>query len=79
MLLVSDASQEFTEPELRFLRQAQRICPNVAGVLSKTDLYPRWRKVADLDRGHLQQIGADMPLIPISSELRLQAAALRDS
>ena len=79
MLLVSDASQEFTEPELRFLRQAQRICPNVAGVLSKTDLYPQWRKVAELDRGHLQRIGADMPLIPISSELRLQAAALRDS
>ncbi len=79
MLLVSDASQEFTEPELRFLRQAQRICPNVAGVLSKTDLYPQWRKVADLDRGHLQRIGADMPLIPLSSELRLQAAALRDA
>ena len=79
MLLVSDASQEFTEPELRFLRQAQRICPNVAGVLSKTDLYPQWRKVAELDRGHLQRIGADMPLIPLSSELRLQAAALRDA
>ncbi|MGW6172443.1 dynamin family protein [Arthrobacter sp. NPDC055138] len=79
MLLVSDASQEFTEPELRFLRQAQRICPNVAGVLSKTDLYPQWRKVADLDRDHLQRIGADMTLIPLSSELRLQAAALRDS
>ncbi|MEV7649349.1 dynamin family protein [Arthrobacter sp. NPDC089319] len=79
MLLVSDASQEFTEPELRFLRQAQRICPNVAGVLSKTDLYPQWRKVADLDRGHLQRIGADMPLIPLSSELRLQAAALHDN
>ncbi|TJY69155.1 Isoniazid-inducible protein iniA [Arthrobacter sp. CAU 1506] len=79
MLLVSDASQEFTEPELRFLRQAQRICPNVAGVLSKTDLYPQWRRVAELDRGHLQGIGADMPLMPVSSELRLQAAALRDS
>ena len=79
VLLVSDASQEFTEPEIRFLRQAQRICPNVAGVLSKTDLYPQWRRVAELDRGHLKRIGADMPLIPVSSELRLRAAEMRDS
>ena len=53
MLLVSDASQEYTEPEMRFLRQAMRITPSVAGVLSKTDLYPEWRRVEDMDRSHL--------------------------
>lgn len=78
MLLVSDASQEYTEPEIRFLRQSMRICPNVACVLSKTDLYPQWRQVAELDRGHLDRVGAGIPLFPVSSDLRLHAARLRD-
>ena len=30
MLFVSDASQEYTEPEIQFLRHAMRISPNVA-------------------------------------------------
>ncbi|MEC5200153.1 hypothetical protein RCH21_002396 [Arthrobacter sp. PL16] len=80
MLLVSDASQEYTEPELRFLKQAQRIVPNVACLLSKTDLYPQWRAVADLDRGHLATAGMDStPLIPVSSDLRLFAAQTGDA
>ncbi|WP_426227709.1 dynamin family protein [Pseudarthrobacter sp. DSP2-3-2b1] len=79
MLLVSDASQEYTEPEIRFLRQAMRITPSVVGVLSKTDLYPEWRKVAELDRGHLAQVSPDIPLYPLSSDLRLEAARLQDT
>lgn len=79
MLLVSDASQEYTEPEIRFLRQAMRICPNVACVLSKTDLYPQWRRIAELNRAHLDKVSQDIPLLPVSSDLRLQAAKLRDS
>ncbi|RJT80923.1 Isoniazid-inducible protein iniA [Arthrobacter cheniae] len=80
MLLVSDASQEYTEPELRFLNQAQRIVPNVACLLSKTDLYPQWRAVADLDKGHLSTAGMDStPLIPVSSDLRLFAAQTGDA
>ncbi len=78
MLLVSDASQEYTEPEIRFLKQAMRITPSVVGVLSKTDLYPEWRRVAELDRRHLAQVSPDIPLIPVSSDLRLEATRLRD-
>ncbi|MFF1252859.1 dynamin family protein [Pseudarthrobacter sp. NPDC058329] len=78
MLLVSDASQEYTEPELRFLRQAMRITPSVVGVLSKTDLYPDWRHVEEIDRGHLAQVAADIPLFSVSSDLRLEAARLQD-
>ncbi|GAA1628023.1 dynamin family protein [Georgenia ruanii] len=78
VLVVSDASQEYTEPEMHFLRQAMRVCPNVAAVLSKTDLYPQWRRVADLDRGHLARVAADIPLFPISSVLRLHAGQLGD-
>jgi replication fork clamp-binding protein CrfC len=79
LLLVSDASQEYTEPEIRFLRQAMRITPSVVGVLSKTDLYPEWRRVAELDRGHLSEVSRDIPLIPLSSDLRLEATRLRDA
>lgn len=79
MLLVSDASQEYTEPELRFLRQAMRITPNVVGVLTKTDLYPEWRRVAEADSIHLGTVAPDIPLFPVSSDLRLEAARLQDS
>lgn len=79
MLLVSDASQEYTEPELRFLRQAMRITPNVVGVLTKTDLYPDWRRVEETDRCHLGTVAPDIPLFPVSSDLRLEAARLQDS
>lgn len=79
MLLVSDASQEYTEPEIRFLRQALRVCPNVACVLSKTDLYPLYDQVAELDRAHLDRVRADIPLFPVSSDLRLHAARLQDN
>ncbi|HVM14764.1 MAG TPA: dynamin family protein [Egibacteraceae bacterium] len=78
VLLVSDASQEYTRPELDFLRHAIRICPNVACVITKTDLYPEWRRIVELDRGHLQaaNIGADM--FPVSSTLRLHAVRTAD-
>jgi hypothetical protein len=79
MLLVSDASQEYTEPEIRFLRQALRVSPNIGCVLTKTDLYPQWRRVAELDRAHLDRVRPGIPLIPVSSDLRLSAARLKDN
>lgn len=79
MLLVSDASQEYTEPEIRFLRQAMRICPNVACVVTKTDLYPQWRQVAALDRTHLAEAAPGVGLFPVSADLRLHAARIQDT
>jgi hypothetical protein len=77
VLLVSDASQEYTEPEVQFLKHAMRISPNVAAVLAKTDLYPEWRQIEQLDRGHLLEAG-DVPMFSVSSDLRLLAAELQD-
>ena len=77
VLMVSDASQEYTEPEVQFLRHAMRISPNVAAVLAKTDLYPEWREVQDIDRRHLHGVG-DVPIFAVSSDLRLLAAELQD-
>lgn len=78
VLLVSDASQEYTEPELQFVRQAMAVCPNVACILTKTDLYPRWREIAELNRGHLARLDAKIPLIPVSAQLRLDATRQAD-
>ena len=78
VLLVSDASQEYTAPELEFLRQAVRLCPNVACVLTKMDLYPEWRRIAELDRGHLKKAGIEAELFAVSSTVRWQAVLSGD-
>jgi replication fork clamp-binding protein CrfC len=78
MLMVSDTSQEFTEPELRFIRQAHEICPVGAIVATKTDLYPYWRQIVDTNVGHLQRVGLNLPMIPASSLLRSHAIQLND-
>ncbi|MBY6060354.1 dynamin family protein [Microbacterium esteraromaticum] len=77
VLLVSDASQEYTEPEVQFLQHAMRISPNVAAVLAKTDLYPEWRRIERIDREHLNGHD-DVPIFSVSSDLRLLAAELQD-
>jgi hypothetical protein len=73
VLLVSDAAQEYTAPELDFLQHAASVCPNVACVLTKIDLYPEWRRIVELDRGHLATAGIRGEVFPVSSALRWQA------
>ncbi|TXI36184.1 MAG: Isoniazid-inducible protein iniA [Mycobacterium sp.] len=78
VLFVSDASQEFTEPEMRFLRQAVELCPVAAVVATKIDLYPYWRQVVAADSAHLQRAGLDIPVIGVSALLRSHALAGTD-
>ena len=73
-LFVTDAAQELTAPELEFLKTAVERCPLTALVVTKTDLYPKWRRIVELDRGHLARAGLDLPVIAVSSFLRLRAA-----
>lgn len=73
VIFVSDASQEFSGPELDFLKTARSMCPNLVCVLTKTDFYPEWRKIKELDEGHLNDAGVKMVILPISSTLRAQA------
>ncbi|MGH3587921.1 MAG: Isoniazid-inducible protein iniA, partial [Pseudonocardia sp.] len=79
VLLVSDTAQEYTGPELEFLDAAMKLCPNVACVLTKTDLYPHWRKIEELNRGHLRNAGVQAEVFPVSSVLRLHAAKAQDT
>jgi Dynamin family len=79
VLLVSDASQEYTRSELEFLSQATKVCPNVACVLTKIDLYPEWRRIAELDRAHLSAVNIDAELLAVSSTLRVQSIKTQDA
>ncbi|MGZ5407795.1 MAG: dynamin family protein [Aeromicrobium sp.] len=79
VLMVSDASQEYTEPELAFLKQAQVLCPTVTCVLSKTDLHRHWRDIAETDREHLLDAGLDFAVVPVSASSHLIAVSSGDS
>ncbi|QIH99617.1 Isoniazid-inducible protein iniA [Rhodococcoides fascians A21d2] len=78
VLVVSDASREFTEPELSFLRQVQGLCPAVAVLITKIDLYPHWRQIVEANRGHLDRGGLEVQMLPVSSLLRSHALRLND-
>ncbi|OZM77006.1 dynamin family protein [Pseudonocardia sp. MH-G8] len=79
VLLVSDASQEYTAPELEFLAHAASVCPTVACVLTKCDLYPEWRRIAELDAAHLAAAGITARVFPVSSTLRWEAVLTGDA
>jgi replication fork clamp-binding protein CrfC len=78
LLMVSDTSQELTEPEMRFISQAHQICPVAVLVATKTDLYPHWREIVSTNAGHLQRAGVPIPIVPVSSLLRSHAVTLND-
>ena len=79
LLMVSDTSQELTEPEMWFIRQAYQICPAAVLVATKTDLYPHWRHIVNANAAHLQRAQVPIPILPVSSLLRAHAVTLNDS
>lgn len=78
VLMVSDTSQEFTEPEMTFIRQAVEICPLATILATKTDLYPHWREIVAANVAHLQRAGVTVPVTPVSSVLRSHAIQMND-
>jgi len=78
MLMVSDTSQELTDPEMRFVQQAHEICPVGVVLATKTDLYPHWRQIVNANLGHLQRARVPMPVLPVSSLLRSHAITYND-
>ena len=77
-LFVTDAAQELTAPEVEFLRRILERCPRVFLVVTKTDLYAEWRRIVEINRGHLAAAGIDVPVVAVSSFLRMRAQS-RDS
>ena len=72
-IFLSDASQEYTRAEMDFLTQALDMCPQVVCLMTKTDFYPAWRRVKEINEGHLARAGHDMRVLPVSSVLRTEA------
>lgn len=77
-LFVTDAAQELTAPEVEFLRRIRERCPRVFCVITKTDLYSEWRRMVEINEGHLTRAGLDVPIVAVSSFLRMRAQS-RDS
>jgi gas vesicle protein len=79
LIFVTDASQELTRSELDFLRHARDMCGTVVCAITKTDFYPFWRKITDLNTGHLRRERLALPVLPVSSTLRSRAVATNDT
>jgi hypothetical protein len=79
VLMVSDATAELSERELDLLVRVAQVCPTVMVALTKIDLVPGWREVADRNRANLTRAGLGAPLVPVSARLRLAAARSGDS
>ncbi|BEL04733.1 dynamin family protein [Actinoplanes sichuanensis] len=78
VLFVTGAAQELTRSEVDFLQRARALCPVVACVVTKTDFYPAWRRIRDLNEQHLAA-HCPMPLMPVSSALRSRAVKANDT
>lgn len=79
VLFISDASAELSAAELRFLRDVVDACPHVTCVMTKTDIFPEWERLADLNRRHLRDAGIDATVVAVSSVLRDAATRSQDT
>jgi GTPase SAR1 family protein len=77
VIFVADASAELDVAALDFLRQAHAARPALVFVLSKIDMYPHWRRIADLDNQQLTERGLAALAHPVSAELQ-RLAVQRD-
>lgn len=70
LVFVTDASAELSGPELEFLASARGAGPPVLVAVTKIDIYPAWRRIIDIDTGHLQAIGLVERPFGLSAVLR---------
>ena len=79
LLFVTDASAPLSGDELSFLTEATSVCPVVLFCLAKTDLYPRWRDIQQLDAASLHAAQLPVMPVPVSAALRLAALSIGDA
>lgn len=70
VVFVTDASQELTATEVAFLTRAAQLCTQLLVAVAKTDYYPHWRRIVELDRGHLREAGQEPEIVALSAPLR---------
>ncbi|MFL6122851.1 dynamin family protein [Actinophytocola sp.] len=78
VLMISDATGELRSSELELLKQVTSLCPVVTVVLTKIDIVPRWRAVAERNRARLAAAGLRVKVVPVSATVRLAAARTGD-
>ena len=78
VLMISDATGELCSSELELLKQVTSLCPVVTVVLTKIDIVPRWRVVAERNRARLAAAGLRVKVVPVSATVRLAAARTGD-
>ncbi|GFJ91483.1 dynamin family protein [Phytohabitans rumicis] len=78
VLLVTDATRELSVTEVDLLLHVMQSHPRVLVALTKTDISPHWRTIAERNREHLASAGVPATLLPVSAALRLQAARTND-
>ena len=71
LVFVTDASAELSAPELAFLGAARAAGPPILVAVTKVDIHPAWRRIVELDEGHLRSAGLDEVPFAVSSVLRL--------
>lgn len=72
-LFVSEATKEYTAPELDFLAAARQACPVIVPVLTKIDMASDWEKIQHLDEGWLEQTGVGSAVLTTSAALALRS------
>lgn len=78
VLMISDATGELCTSELELLKQVTSVCPVVTVVLTKIDIVPRWRAVAERNRARLAAAGLRVKVVPVSATVRLAAVKAGD-
>jgi hypothetical protein len=79
LLFVSDASAPLSGAELDFLKLSAEQCEKIILVLSKIDLFPEWRRIAEINREVLSVNGIAATVCPLSSALRSEAFSRMDA
>jgi GTP-binding protein EngB required for normal cell division len=78
VIVVSAATRELSATELALIEAVGKLCPTVVVVLTKIDIAPRWRRVAELNRVRLAGAGIQATVIPVSATLRQAAMRAGD-
>ncbi|HEX4725273.1 MAG TPA: dynamin family protein [Pseudonocardiaceae bacterium] len=79
VVFASAATAELSTVELELLTRLAATCPNIIVALTKIDLVPRWRQVAERNLARLASQRVAATLIPCSATLRLAAAKHGDT
>lgn len=78
VVVVTDATQELTEPELAFLSHAAELCPRLTCVVSKSDLQHNWRAVVEANTEHLVAAGIEAQMLVTSAVIHNLAVQRQD-